>query len=419
MSHSEFEEHYAGLTRDLNALEAELASSEVRSHFADIKRRIEILHETLRENRLLLETVLENSAASIYAKRKDGRYTYINREMEVLCNVAREQVLGRTDFEVFPREIAQQWRTNDLTAMTTGKLTVSEETIDAPGGERLVLSKKVPLTSGGGEVEGICGISTDITDLRRTELALREAIVTLERERENKLMNVEAITASIAHEVRQPLAAIAANGSAALRFIGKAPLDLDEVRAILHRMVNDCGRASEVFDSIRALFRKVDQKRQPIDVNEITLEVLQSLHGELRDHGVTPHTHLASELPLVEGARSQLQQVVSNLVHNAIEAMDSTTDRSRVLRVRTELQGRDAIIVAVEDSGPGIDPKRLDSIFDAFVTTKADGLGLGLAICRRIVEVHGGRLSAFSDGKNGARFQFLLPIELSDTAPAK
>jgi signal transduction histidine kinase len=184
-------------------------------------------------------------------------------------------------------------------------------------------------------------------------------------------------------------------------------------------MVNDCGRASEVFDSIRALFRKVDQKRQPIDVNEITLEVLQSLRGELRDHGVTPHTHLASELPLVEGARSQLQQVVSNLVHNAIEAMDSTTDRSRVLRVRTELQGRDAIIVAVEDSGPGIDPKRLDSIFDAFVTTKADGMGLGLAICRRIVEGHGGQLSAFSDGKNGARVQFLLPIEFSDTAPAK
>jgi C4-dicarboxylate-specific signal transduction histidine kinase len=129
--------------------------------------------------------------------------------------------------------------------------------------------------------------------------------VTLERERENKLMNVEAITASIAHEVRQPLAAIAANGSAALRFLGKAPLDLDEVRAILHRMVNDCGRASEVFDSIRALFRKVDQKRQPIDVNETTLEVLQSLRGELRDHGVTPHTHLASELPLVEGARAR------------------------------------------------------------------------------------------------------------------
>jgi PAS domain S-box-containing protein len=126
------------------------------------RRRTE---ESLRESRQLLETVLDNSAASIYAKRKDGRYTYINREMEVLCNVVRERVLGRTDFEVFPTEIAEQWRTNDLIAMTTGKLIVSEETIAAPRGERLVLSKKMPLTSSSGEVEGICGISTDITDL--------------------------------------------------------------------------------------------------------------------------------------------------------------------------------------------------------------------------------------------------------------
>src|ERR1700731_740350 len=137
MSRPEFEAHYAELTREINALEAELANSEGLKHFADVRRRIETLYETLRENHLLLETVLENSAASIYAKRKDGRYTYINHEMEVLCNVAREQVLGKTDFEVFPREIAQQWRTNDLTAMTTGKLTVSEETIDSPRGERL------------------------------------------------------------------------------------------------------------------------------------------------------------------------------------------------------------------------------------------------------------------------------------------
>jgi PAS domain S-box-containing protein len=169
-----------------------------------------------------LETVLENSAASIYAKSKDGRYTYLNREMEALCNVTREQVLGKTDFEVFPREIAQQWRSNDLAAVTTGKLTVSEETIDAPGGQRLVLSKKVPLITGAGEVEGICGISTDITELRRTELALQEAVTKLEQQQDNKLMNIEAVTASIAHEVRQPLGAITANSSAASRFSRRA-----------------------------------------------------------------------------------------------------------------------------------------------------------------------------------------------------
>jgi PAS domain S-box-containing protein len=406
MSRSEFEEHYAELTREINAVEAKLANSEVLKQFTEVKRRVEILYETLRENRLLLETVLENSAASIYAKDKDGRYTYINRDCEVAFNLARDQALGRTDFEVFPKENAEEYRSNDLAAMKMGKMWEHE----VWWGDRIFLTRKMPLTSASGEVEGICGISTDITDHRRTELALREAIMTLERERENKLTNVEAIMASIAHEVRQPLAAIATNGRAALRWFEKTPPDYDEVRAALSRVINDSRRASEVFDSIRALFRKADQGREQIDVSEITLEVLQSLRGELKDHGVTAQTELASALPLITGHKSQLQQVFVNLVHNAIEAMDTMIDRSRMLRVRTQLHGRDAIIVAVEDTGPGIDPQRLNAIFDAFVTTKAKGMGLGLAICRRIIENHGGELSALSDCKSGALFQFVLPI---------
>jgi PAS domain S-box-containing protein len=416
MPQSEFEEQFSELTHELNALEAQVAASALGKHFADLKQRIKVLYEAMRESRLLLETVLENSAASIYAKRKDGRYTYLNHEMEVLCNVVRQQVLGKTDFEVFPREIAQQWRTNDLNAMITGNLSVSEEIIDSPRGERLVLSKKVPLTSASGEVEGICGISTDITDLRRTELALREAVAKLEHERENKLMNVEAIMASIAHEVRQPLMAIATNGSAARRFLTKKPADIDEVSACLDRIIRDCDRASDVFDSIRALFQRGDQTRQPVDVNEITLEVLQSLQGELKGHSITTHTELSSGLPPVVGHRSQIQQVVSNLVQNASEAMVSTTDRNRVLRLKTGLHKPNAIIVAVEDSGPGFDPKHLGNIFDAFFTTKSHGIGLGLAICRMIIERHGGQLTALSDGKNGAQFQFVLPIEPVDKA---
>ena len=331
MPQSEFEELFTELTHGLGALEGRLATPELREHFTDLERRIKVLYEAMRQNRLLLETVLENSAASIYAKRNDGRYTYLNHEMEILCNVVREQVLGKTDFEVFPREIAQQWRTNDLNAMTTGKLTVSEETIASPRGERLVLSKKVPLTSTNGEVEGICGISTDITDLRRIELALREAVTKLEGERDSKLTNVEAIMAAIAHEVRQPLTAIAANGSAARRFLAKVPADIDEVTANLDRIVNDCRRASEVFDSILVLFRREDQKRQSIDINEIAQEVLQSSRRELAEHSVATRAELASGLPPVAGHKRQLQQVISNLVQNAIEAMDSTTDRDRVL----------------------------------------------------------------------------------------
>jgi PAS domain S-box-containing protein len=416
MPKSEFEEHFAELTNRLDVLEAEVSATEVAKHFDDVKRQIKVLYEAMRENQMLLETVLENSAASIYAKRKDGRYTYLNHEMEALCNVVREQVLDKTDFEVFPREIAQQWRANDLRAMTTGELTVAEETIDSRRGQRVVLSKKVPLTSASGEVEGICGISTDITDLRRTELALREVVAKLERERDNKLTNVEAIMAAIAHEVRQPLMAIVINGSAARRFLARVPADIDEATANLNRIITDCRRASEVFDSILTLFRREDQERQAIDVNEITLEVLQSSRGELAEHRVTTRTELASELPLISGHKRQLQQVISNLVQNAIEAMDNTTDRDRVLRVRTGLHNRDAIIVAVEDSGPGVDPKQVGSIFDAFFTTKSHGIGLGLAICRMIVERHGGQLTAASDGNNGALFQFVLPTDFSDAA---
>ena len=264
--------------------------------------------------------------------------------------------------------------------------------------------RHVPVAKRGG-LDGVVSIG-DVVAMRLEEL-------------ENKLMNVEAITASIAHEVRQPLAAIATNGGAALRFLEKVPPNYNEIQAALNRIIGDCHRTSEVFESIRALFRSVDKEKQPIDMNEIILGVLKSLHGELNDHGVTTCPELTSKLPLVEGHGGQLQEVIYNLVQNALEAMDTTTNRSRVLRVRTELHGRDKIKVAVENSGPGIDPKQLDRLFDAFVTTKAHGMGLGLAICRMIIERHGGQLSAISDGKNGTLFQFVLPTEFTDRATVR
>jgi len=184
-------------------------------------------------------------------------------------------------------------------------------------------------------------------------------------------MNVQAITATIAHEVRQPLAAIAANGSAALRFLAKTPPDLEEVRAALKRLISDTYRTSEVFDGIRALFGEGNQKRKQVDMNEIIFGVIQSSRKELRDHDIDARLELASKLPPVEGHRRQLEAVIANLVHNAIEAMDATTDRDRVLWVRTKASSHDAITVSVQDSGPGIDPKRIDGIFGAFFTTKS------------------------------------------------
>jgi signal transduction histidine kinase len=232
----------------------------------------------------------------------------------------------------------------------------------------------------------------------------------LQRERHNKLMNIEVITASIAHEVKQPLMAIVANASAALQFLRATPPELQEVREALNDIVSASRRTDEALESIRSLFRTVDLGRQPINVNEIVLEVLRSLRTEFNEHGITARPELTSEIPLIEGNRSQLQQVIFNLVHNAVEAMDSTTDRARVLRLRTMRNGTGAIAVAVQDSGPGIDQGRLKSIFEPFVTTKVHGMGLGLAICRMIVERHGGQLTASSDGNGGALFQFVLPI---------
>ncbi len=253
---------------------------------------------------------------------------------------------------------------------------------------------------------------------RDSEARLTRSNMMLERERDNKLMNAQAITAAIAHEVRQPLAAIATNASAARRFLRLQPPDGAEIEAALGRIISESHRTSEVFDSIRALFRTAVEERRPIDVNEIIRGVLRSLGSEVGDRGVVVRTDLTAGLPHVAGHPGQLQEVIFNLVHNAIEAMAATTGRSRVLQVRTGRRGADTIVVDVEDTGPGIDAKQLEGIFGAFVTTKSHGMGLGLAICRMIVEQHGGQLSASSDGSSGSQFQFVLPIAAAENSNA-
>jgi signal transduction histidine kinase len=281
------------------------------------------------------------------------------------------------------------------------------------GQENLPMAERVLAAQAAILAVSLCAIvlASLFSERRESEARLARSNMMLQRERNNKLMNIDAITSAIVHEVRQPLAAIATNGSAGIRWLTKTPPDFDEVRAAMTRIVRDSHRASQVLESIRALFKSADLEVQPVDLNGIALGALDLLRGELTDHGVITRTELAPELPLVGGHSGQLQEVMLNLVRNAIDAMDSITDRARVLRVRTECDGRDAIVVSVEDSGPGIDPKKVDSIFDAFVTTKSHGMGLGLAICRMIILRHEGQLSASAENKSGALFQFTLPIK--------
>jgi signal transduction histidine kinase len=261
---------------------------------------------------------------------------------------------------------------------------------------------------------GALALAAVFAERHRAEERLGRSKMLLERERDNKLMNVEAITALIAHEIRQPLTSIILNAGSALAFLARTPPACDEVNIALNTIIADATHTNDAFNSIRALVKTVDDPRQPVDVNDVILAVLGSLRAELTDRGVARRVHLAPDLPMVSGNKNQLQEVILNLVHNALEAMDTTPDRSRELHVRTERRGRDAILIAVKDSGPGIDPAEIGMIFDAFFTTKPHGMGLGLAICRLIIERHGGHLTARSDGMNGALFNVVLPIGSAD-----
>ncbi|HEX4410422.1 MAG TPA: GAF domain-containing protein [Xanthobacteraceae bacterium] len=258
-----------------------------------------------------------------------------------------------------------------------------------------------------------------LTELRQRSDELSRSVAELQRERNNKLMNMEAMAASISHEVRQPLASISSNGGAALRFLKHEPPNLDETRSALQSMVRDSHRASQVFDSIRALFGKADKDHEPLDLNTLALGVLQALGDELKSHGVTIRTALKAKLPQIIGHGGQLQEVLVNLVRNAIEAMADVTDDNRVLQMRAARRGDDALVVEVEDSGPGIDPQQAESIFDAFITTKPNGMGLGLAICRMIAERHAGALSAVAARPRGSIFSLVLPIGRPAAAEAQ
>jgi signal transduction histidine kinase len=249
-----------------------------------------------------------------------------------------------------------------------------------------------------------------IAELRQRTDQLDRSVTELQRERNNKLMNLEAMAASIAHEVRQPLASIEINGFAALRLLERMPLELDEVRSALNRMINDSHRASRVFDNIRALFGKVGERYEPIDVNGLIRGVLSIVQEELDDHRITASVRLPEDLPKIIGHKGQLEEVLFNLVRNAIEVMQADKNDHRVLQVSSGLRGGDEIVVAVEDSGPGIDPKHAESIFDAFVTTKSQGMGLGLALCRMIIGRHRGELTASPAHPRGSIFRVVLPI---------
>jgi C4-dicarboxylate-specific signal transduction histidine kinase len=244
-------------------------------------------------------------------------------------------------------------------------------------------------------------------ELRRSEASLREAQSELARV--TRLTTMGEMAASIAHEVNQPLAGIVTNANASLRWLAGDSPNLAEAREAIRRIIRDGDRAGDVTKRIRALFTKTRAAKERLDVNEAIGKVVVLAGSEMRKNRITLQMELAADLPPVIGDRVQLQQVVLNLVLNGIEAMGTIQDRPRELVIRTQRgEGDDEVCVAVQDSGIGLDPESREQVFDAFHSTKPDGLGLGLSISRSIIEGHGGRLWAESNNGPGATFQFTL-----------
>jgi signal transduction histidine kinase len=226
----------------------------------------------------------------------------------------------------------------------------------------------------------------------------------------NRIATAGELSASIAHEMKQPLAAMVTNVRAGLRWLGASSPNLEETRTALQNVLKDGNRAADVIDSVRAMFKKEQADKTQLNLNDLITSVLYLLRDELRPQHIVLRTSLDPQLPPVQGHRGELQQVILNLLRNAADSMSKVSYRPRVLTVKSEIQPPNAVLISIADSGTGIDPKDIDHIFDAFFTTKASGMGMGLSICKSIIEDHSGRLWATPNLKYGSVFNISLPI---------
>jgi signal transduction histidine kinase len=307
---------------------------------------------------------------------------------------------------VHPDDLALVQRTLDRASSDGQDIDLEHRLLLSDGSVKNIRVVAHAVRAGAGQLE-FNGALMDVTAAKRAEEELIRAQAELSRVA--RATTVGELTASIAHEINQPLGAMVANGNAGLRWLERSTPDVDEARAAFTRIVNDGRRAGEVIESIRAMFKNVDQEKTPIDINRLVRDMLGLMLGELRANHVSVQTKLDDNLPDVRGNRVQLQQVILNLIRNAIEAMNSVTNRARLLRIGSVIHEPDGVLVSVEDSGTGLNPEDTERIFDSFFTTKPQGTGMGLSISRSIIEGHQGRLWASSGIDQGAVFSVLLP----------
>jgi C4-dicarboxylate-specific signal transduction histidine kinase len=272
----------------------------------------------------------------------------------------------------------------------------------------------LPLRPDSKRVEAALVITHDLTEHMLASEALLQTQVELARM--NRVTTLGSLAASIAHEINQPLAAIVTDGSAGLRWLNSESPDLVEARQTLTRVIKDANRAAEVIGRVRALATKSPIQCDQLDINDVIREVIALTRGERDRNRVALHTELADDLPMIQGDRVQLQQVILNLIMNGVEAMSGGEPRELLIGSRKDESLN--VLVSVCDTGPGLAPECIDRIFDAFYTTKAGGIGMGLSICRSIIETHGGRLWTSANSPRGASFHFSLPADRVDAQAA-
>ena len=363
------------------------------------------LYRDLAEREAKIRRLVDANIIGIFISRRDGRIVEANDAFLKMVGYDREDLaIGRLRWtDLTP----PQWR--DTTA---GAL----EEIDTTGAAQA--HEKEYLRKYGGRVPVLIGAAAfdqardervtfvlDLTELKRAEAAARE--MQMELAHANRVATMGQLSASIAHEINQPIGATITYADAGLRWLGANPPNLEEVRQAFGHILESGVRAGEVMNRIRALAKKAPLQKDSLEINEVILEVMALTSREMEKNGISAQTQLAESLPAIQGDRVQLQQVILNLLINAMEAMSGMSEEPRELLISTAKSDSE-IVVSVRDSGPGLMPESVERLFDAFYTTKLGGLGMGLSISRSIIEAHGGRLWAIANEPRGAEFQFAL-----------
>jgi PAS domain S-box-containing protein len=367
----------------------------------------------LRESERRYATTLSSIGDAVISTDSQGRVTFMNPTAEMLTAWPMKDAIGRPLPDVFriineeTRKPVEDPAAKVLRLGAVVGLANHTALITRDGRELPIDDCGAPIVDDGGKTTGAVLVFRDMTQRRLADEALRKSQEELTRV--VRLTTMGELTVSIAHEVNQPLMAIMTNANACLQWLTITPPDLAEAADAAKRIVRDSQRAGDLIKSIRALATKSSPKTVLLDINVPIREALIFIRSELRRHAITIEHRLSSNLQQVWGDRVQLQQVVLNLMVNSIEAMSAGISQQRILQVSSEMDEVGCVLISISDTGVGLDPTKIDRIFEPFFSTKPDGIGMGLSICRSIVEAHGGRLWASPNLPYGSTFRFTVP----------